>query len=127
MMQYSLSTDLNGKLLDGGKCYKLHLPHEIPDCAFWSLIVYDELSGLMIRTEQAWPSVHSNCKNLVINPGGSMDVWFGPESPSGRENNWIKTIPGKSWYLKLRLYDMKESVENIFWKPGEIEELYRLD
>lgn len=54
---------------------------------------------------------------------GSVDVWFGPEAPAGKENNWIKTVPGKSWNMILRLYYPLESWFNRSWRPGEIEEV----
>ena len=74
----------------------------------------------MITTDQKWPSIHSNCKKLVINKDGSVEAWFGPEVPVGKEDNWIKTIPGKAWYMIMRLYNPTESGNNILWKPGEI-------
>ena len=84
ILQYTISTDARKNPLDGGRNYKLHLPPNIPVCNFWSLIVYDVQTHLMIQTEQSWPSVHSNCKKLLINPDGSVDVWLGPYSSDGQ-------------------------------------------
>ena len=36
--------------------------------------------------------------------GGSVDVYFGPKAPAGKESNWIQTMPGKGWNTILRLY-----------------------
>ncbi len=58
-----------------------------------------------------------------MNTDGSIDSLFGPEAPSGKEHNWVKTIPGKRWYLILSLYDLKDSVNFESWSPGEIEEV----
>ena len=30
-----------------------------------------------------------------VNADGSVDLYFGPEAPEGKEKNWIKTISGK--------------------------------
>ena len=87
---------LKACLLEGGKKYKLHLPSDIPASDFWSIIVYDALSRLIIHTDQPWPSVFSTDKNLVFNDDGSVDVWFGPEYVKGKENNWVKTMPGET-------------------------------
>jgi hypothetical protein len=122
-VQHIISYDSKGKQLTGGKNYKLHLPPGIPASDFWSIIAYDSLSRLIINTDQHWPSVHSNSKILIINKDGSVDAWFGPESIKGRENNWVKTIPGQKWYIILRLYYPQESWFNKRWKPGEIEEI----
>ena len=122
-MQHIVSYDSQGNLLEGNKEYKLHLPSDIPASDFWSVIVYDPLSRLIIHTDQPWPSVFSADKNLFYNSDGSVDVWFGPESFKGKENNWIKTIRGKQWYMILRLYYPLESWFDRTWSPGEIEPL----
>jgi hypothetical protein len=122
-LQHIISYDSKGNLLDGGKRYKLHLSPGIPASEFWSIIVYDQPGNLIIHTDQPWPSVFSSDKNLVYNNDGSVDAWFGPASIKGKENNWVKTIPGKKYHVILRLYYPLESWFDKSWKPGEIEEI----
>jgi len=122
-MQIIISFDSKGHLLEGGKSYKLNLPEGIPASDFWSIIVYDALSRLMIHTSQPWPSVFSSDRDLVCNKDKSVDVWFGPETGKGKESNWIKTKPGEQWYMILRLYYPLESWFNKKWQPGEVIEL----
>jgi len=122
-LQLFISYDSKGELLEGGKKYRLHLPSCIPASDFWSIIVYDPLSHLIIQNDQPWPSVHSNNKNLIYNNDGSVDAWFGPKLIKGKEANWVKTLRGKPWYLVLRLYYPLESWFNKKWQPGEIEEI----
>lgn len=43
----------------------------------------------------AVPSVSSQTKGLLVNDDGSVDVYFGPKAPPGKENNWIQTVPGQ--------------------------------
>ena len=50
-----------------------------------------------------------------------MDVYFGPEAPAGKGSNWVQTIPGKGWFMILRLYGPLEPWFNKTWRPGEIE------
>jgi hypothetical protein len=120
-MQHIISYDFNGNLLDGGKNYHLHLPSGIPASDFWSIIVYDTLSRLMIHTDQPWPSVFSSCKSLITNNDGSVDVWFGPKPK--KRGNWIRTIQGEQWHMILRLYYPLNSWFDKTWRPGEIEEI----
>ena len=121
--QYTVSKDSGGKSLKGEKYYKVLLPKSIPSCNFWSVIVYDSRTKLMIHTDQSWPSVYIRQKGLIVNKDGSVDIWFGPGNMAGGLRNFIKTIPGKSWFMIMRLYDLSEPVDDNEWKPGGIEEV----
>jgi len=115
------AVDANNNPLDGGKSYKLHLPPNIPVKTFWSVIVYDTQTRSMLQTDQQYPSVSSQKKNLLVNADGSVDVWFGPKAPAGKESNWVQTIPGKAWFMILRLYGPLEPWFNQTWRPDDIE------
>ena len=54
---------------------------------------------------------------------GSVDVYFGPQAPEGKESNWIQTIPGKGWFTILRLYSPLQAFFDKTWQAGEIQPL----
>ncbi|MGZ8220422.1 MAG: DUF1254 domain-containing protein [Methylobacter sp.] len=112
--------DSKGAPLDGGKSYKLHLPPNIPIKNFWSVIAYDNQSRAMLQTDQQFPSISSQQKDLVVNTDGSVDIHFGPKPPM-QQANWIQTVPSKSWNTILRLYSPLETWFDKTWRPGEIE------
>jgi hypothetical protein len=113
--------DSKKRPLDGGKDYRLHLPPNIPVKTFWSVIVYSSQTRSMVQTDQQFPSVSSQKKDLIVNADGSVDVYFGPKPPAGKEPNWVQTIPGESWFTILRLYGPLEPWFDKTWRPGEIE------
>ena len=45
---------------------------------------------------------------------------FGPEQPATGEQHWIKTSPGRGWFVYLRLYGPTEAAFNNTWRPGDI-------
>jgi len=50
-----------------------------------------------------------------------MDIYFSPKAPKGKESNWIQTIPGKSWFIALRMYGPFEPWLDKTWRPSELE------
>jgi hypothetical protein len=120
--QYALTErDAAGRYLDGAKSYGLHLPPNIPARDFWSIVVYDPQTRSMLQTDQQFPSMSSQKADIIINPDTSVDVYFGPEPPLGKEANWIQTVPGKGWLVLLRLYGPLEPWFDRTWRPGEFE------
>ncbi|MCX7300869.1 MAG: DUF1254 domain-containing protein [Rhodobacterales bacterium] len=114
------SLDAAGNPFDGGKNYRLTLPANVPVKDFWSVIVYDTQTRSMLQTDQAHPSLSSQNTDLQVNADGSVDLYFGPSAPEGKESNWVQTIPGKGWFTLLRLYGPLEPWFDGSWKPGEI-------
>jgi hypothetical protein len=120
--QYALAfRDAGGRYLDGGKAYRLHLPAHIPAKDYWSVVVHDPQTRSMLQTDQRFASLSSQKEGLVVNPDTSVDIYFSPEPPPGKEANWVQTIPGKGWFVMLRLYGPLEAWFDKTWQPGEIE------
>ena len=122
--QYILAErDAAGRYLDGAKAYRLHMPPGIPAKDFWSVTVYDPQTRSMLQTDQRFPAMGSQHAGIEVNSDTSVDVYFGPEPPAGHEGNWVQTLPGKGWFLMLRLYGPLEPWFDGTWRPGEIEPL----
>jgi len=115
------ATDKDGNYLDGGKTYKLNIPANVPAKDFWSVVVYDPQTRSELQTSQEFPSKNNKKTKLLENPDGSVDLYFGPKAPKGKEINWIETVPGKGWFVLLRLYGPLDPWFDRTWKPGEFE------
>ena len=113
--------DADGNYLDGGNHYRLHLPPDVPINNFWSIIPYDTQTRSVLQTDQRDTALTSNSGTVESNPDGSVDVYFGPTAPAGKEGNWVQTVPGKGWFTILRLYGALEPWFDKTWRPGEIE------
>ena len=50
----------------------------------------------MPQTDQQYPSRQQPDQGTVlVNADGSVDVFFGPKAPAGKETNWVQTDPGQ--------------------------------
>jgi hypothetical protein len=114
--------DKDGKRLDGGKSYRLHVPANAPAEAFWSLTLYDSATRSMIQNP-ANDSARSSLDKLETNADGSVDLYFGPagSAPAGLEANWIETVPGKGFYPMFRFYSPKAGLFDGTWKLPDVE------
>ena len=43
--------------------------------------------------------------------------------PAGKAGNWLATVPGKGYFVIVRLYGPTEAAIDNSWKPGEIEKV----
>ena len=119
---YSMGmVDSEGRPFDGSKTYKLRMPPNIPVKDFWALTMYDTQTRCLLQTDQQFPTLDSYGEGMKTNADGSIDVYFSPEPPPGQESNWLQTIPGKSWFVALRMYGPLEPWLEQTWRPGEIE------
>ena len=114
--------DSNGDFLDGAKNYRLRIPANIPVKNFWSVVVYDAQSRSLLRNGKPFPSI-SQYTGPQSNSDGSIDIYFGPEAPNGKEKNWIKTVPGKGWFVIMRFYGPLEPFFDKSWKPDDLVEV----
>lgn len=113
--------DDQGRILDGAETYRLTLPPNPPAKNFWSIDLYDTQTRSLLQTDNPYPSLMSLSGTVQTEPDGSIVLWFGPTAPSGKEKNWIRTVPGKSWFPILRLYGPLHPWFDKQWRPSEIE------
>jgi len=116
--------DRDGAWLNGGNTYKLHIPPNPPAKQFWSVTYYDEDTRQMAATAQGRPDISSRKPDLVRNSDGSVDVYFGPTAPAGKEANWVQTNPGKGWFSYFRFYGPTQAFFDKSWALPDFEKMH---
>ena len=82
--------DKDGQAFDGGNTYRLTVPANAPVNQYWSATVYDRATHALIR-DMARAGRSSQSPGLQTNADGSVDIYFGPKAPAGKESNWVPT------------------------------------
>jgi hypothetical protein len=114
--------DREGEALDGGKTYRLTVPANVPVRQYWSATVYDRATHTLIR-DQKTVSRSSQSPGLQKNADGSMDVYFGPKAPIGKELNWVPTSPSGKFEVLFRFYGPEKPLFDKTWMLPDIEKI----
>jgi len=115
-------TDSTGTPLSGGSNYKIDLPPNIPAANFWSVTLYEAANASGLANGRPFPSLGSRDKPAQ-NADGSTVLYLGPKAPTGRQGNWLATVPGRGYFAILRLYGPTEAALDKSWKPGDVEKV----
>lgn len=109
-----------GNRMAGGKNYRLHVPAKVPVKLYWSVTAYDGETHALIRNMR-WASRGSNTPGLQTNADGSVDIYFGPKAPNGKEANWVPTDPARPFELLFRFYGPEKAFFDKVWKLPDLE------
>ena len=85
---------------------------------FWSVTLYEAESASSLANGQPFPSLGSRDMPASDADGG-IDIYLSPRSPSGKQGNWLATVPGRGFFAILRLYGPTEAAINRTWRPGD--------
>ena len=113
--------DSDKQPFDGSKTYKLNIPANPPVNNFWSVTLYDSQTRSLLRNGQRFPALDNLSDDFKKNADGSIDIYIGPKAPEGMESNWLETVPGKSWFVAVRMYGPLEPWIEKTWRLGEVE------
>jgi hypothetical protein len=114
--------DKDGQLLEGARNYRLAIPANAPVKQYWSATVYDRATHALIR-EALRPGRSSQSQGIQKNSDGSVDVFFGPEAPEGKESNWVPTNANGGFEVLFRMYGPEKAVFDKTWVLPDIEQV----
>lgn len=112
--------DKDGNALDGGKNYRLRVPANPPVEQYWSVTLYDRDRHTLIR-DVSRASRSSQIPELAKNADGSIDIFFGPAAPAGKEANWVPTDPKRGFEAMFRAYAPTQALFDKKWVLNDIE------
>ena len=87
--------------------------------------VYDRATHALIRDMTAGPAARSQSPGLQKNADGSVDIYFGPKAPAGKEVNWVPTSAGGQFEVLFRFYGPEKPLFDKTWKLPDIEKQIR--
>ncbi len=111
--------DKDGAYLDGAKRYRLRVPAKPPVKRFWAVTAYDPMSRSLL--DSGGNITVGSLGKPEVNPDGSVDIYFGPKAPKGKEKNWIKTVPEKGFFVVFRFYGPLEGYIQKTWVLNDFE------
>jgi len=114
--------DTDGRPFEGSRTYRLRVPANPPTKQYWSATAYDRTTHALIRGMQR-ASRSSQISDLQKNADGSVDLYFGPKAPGGRDSNWVPTSATGRFEVMLRLYGPEKSFFEKKWVLPDIEEV----
>jgi hypothetical protein len=114
--------DDGGQDLDGSKSYRLTVPANAPVTQYWSATAYDRATHGLIR-DVTRSGRGSQTPGLQTNADGSVDIYFGPKAPAGKDSNWVPTNPSGHFEVLFRFYGPEKPLFDKTWKLPDIERL----
>jgi hypothetical protein len=114
--------DRDGDGFQGGQTYRLTVPPNVPIEQYWSVTAYDRQTHALIKNMQR-PSRSSQIPEMQKSADGSIDVYFGPKAPTGKESNWVPTDPQRGFELMFRLYAPKKEFFEKTWVLPDVEKV----
>ena len=113
--------DNRGQFLDGGKNYKLRIAANPPVKRFWAISAYDTTTRSLLDVGGNTNKSVGSLNDPVANADGSVDVYFGPKAPKGKEKNWVPTNAEKGFFVVFRFYGPTEGYINKTWVLNDFE------
>jgi hypothetical protein len=114
--------DKEGNAFDGGSTYRLTVPPNVPIEQYWSVTAYDRQTHALIRNVPR-ASRSSQLPELQKNADGSVDVYFGPKAPEGKDANWVPTDLDHKFELMFRLYGPTKALFDKKWRLSDVEKV----
>jgi hypothetical protein len=122
--QFYLMTikDKDGEAFHGGDTYRLIVPSNAPVTQYWSTTAYDRTTHALIRGLSR-SSRSSQSQGLLKNADGSVEIYFAPKAPAGKDTNWVPTSASGMFEVLFRFYGPEKPLFDKTWALPDIEKI----
>lgn len=114
--------DKDGASFDGSQTYRLTVPPNAPVEQYWSVTAYDRQTHALIKNMPR-ASRSSQIPEMQKNADGSVDVYFAPRAPAGKDANWVPTDPTRKFELMFRAYAPTKALLEKTWVLPDVEKV----
>ena len=114
------ANDAGGTPLQGDRTYRLRVPPNVPAKQYWAVTLYD-LDTCCLIPKMSRPGIDSYDQKMTRNADGSVDLFFGPKPPAGKDANWVETAPGRPWLTLFRFYGPDKPLFEKTWRLTDFE------
>jgi hypothetical protein len=114
--------DKDGESFDGAKTYRLSVPPNAPVEQYWSVTAYDRETHALIKNMPR-ASRSSQIPEMQKSADGSIDIYFGPKAPAGKDTNWVPTDPARKFELMFRAYAPTKALFEKTWVLPDVEKI----
>lgn len=114
--------DKSGVSLDGSENYHLSVPANVPAKQYWSVTLYNRETHSLIRNVSHNSLASFNSK-IKINEDKTVDIYFGPKAPRGKESNWVPTKAGEKFEVLFRFYGAEKAIFDKTWILPDVEKI----
>jgi len=108
--------------LAGSKSCRLTVPANAPVRQYWSATPYNRKTHALIR-EVAHAGRSSQSPGLQSSSNVSVELYFGPTPPAGKEANCTPTKPSEMFEVLCRFYGPEQALFDKTWVLPDIEEV----
>jgi hypothetical protein len=99
----------------------------VPATEFWSVVAFDEEEdAALVARAPAGRFEFRAPQHVERNDDGSVDLYFAPQAPAGREANWISTVEGWPFCVLYR-HDAARSSAEAELSPWLLDHIVRLE
>ena len=111
--------DHDGVPLAGTGTYRLIVPPGAPVTQYWSATAYDRATHALIQNMPR-SSRSSQSPDLTAGTDGSTDIYFGPDSPAGKQGNGVPTSRDGGFEVLFRFYGPQPPLFDKTWRLPDI-------